>query len=146
MDQIRSPKATRGVAMLPVVALLALLAAGSFNYHRNWQAEARVPRPYAGYAQADLEALLAAYEAENAEAERRYEAARQRLGRERRAGMLDQNIAAFEAAQRDSSKARELGALLAMQQTATGEIESELERRKADADQLQVHLRRLLTI
>jgi len=146
MDQIQSPKATRGVAMLPVVVLLALLTAGGFNYHRNWQAEARVPRPYESYAQADLEALLAAYEAENAEAERRYEAARQRLGRERGSGMLDQNIAAFEAAQRDSSKARELGALLAMQQTATGEIESELERRKADADQLQVHLRRLLTI
>jgi len=137
---------TRGVSTLPVLILIGLLAAGAFNYHRNWVVEASVPRPYEGYSQADLEALLAAYQAENAQAERRYQAARGQLGHERRAGMLDQNIAAFEAAQRDSGRAREAGALLSMQQTATDDLEAELARRVADADRLKVHLRRLLTI
>jgi len=137
---------TRGVSTLPVLVLVGLLAAGAFNYHRNWQTEASVPRPYESYSQADLEALLAAYQAENAQAEQRYEAARERLGREQQTGMLDQNIAAFEAAQRGSEKARGLGAMLSMQKTATDEIEAELARREADADRLKVHLRRLLTI
>jgi dihydroorotase-like cyclic amidohydrolase len=142
----RPKRGVAGIAMLPVVVLVGLLAAGAFNYHRNWQAEAAVPRPYEGYSQADLEALMAAYQAENAQAEARYEAARGKLGRQRGAGMLDQNIAAFEAAQRDSAQAREAGARLAMQKTSTDEIEAELARREADADVLKVHLRRLLTI
>jgi hypothetical protein len=33
-----------------------------------------------------------------------------------------------------------------MHQAATGEIEAELARRERDADPMQVHLRRLLTI
>ena len=135
-----------GISMLPVVALLGLLAAGGVNYHRNWQAEAAEPRPYAGYSQEDLEALLAAYEAENAQVEREWERAREQLGRERSGGMLDENIRAFEQAQRASSGSRALGVKLSMQQTATEEIAAELARRERDADVLRVHLRRLITI
>lgn len=141
-----SARRERGVSTLPVIVLLGLLVAGGYNYHRNWQIENSLPRPYAGYSQADLEALLAAYQAENAQAEHRYQNAQKQLGHERHGGMLDQNIAAFEAAQRDSSKAREAGVVLSMQKNATEELEAELARREADADPMKVHLRRLLTI
>jgi len=132
--------------MLPVVLLLGLIAGGVYNYQRNLQAEAAVPRPYETYAQEDLEALLDAYEAENARIERQYEAARERLGRERQAGLLDQNIQAFEQAQRDASTSREIGIQLSMRMSATEEIEAELARREQEADRLRVHLKRLLTI
>jgi len=136
----------RGLSTLPVVLLLALLAGGAYNYQRNWQAEARIPRPYETYSVADLEALRAAYQAENAAVERQYESARGGAGEPRRAGMLDENIAAFEAAQRHSTASRSLGVKLSLQQTATGEIEAELERRKEEANPLQIHLKRLLTL
>jgi hypothetical protein len=135
-----------GIALLPVLILLGLLAGGVYNYHRNWQVEASVPRPYGSYSQVDLEALLAAYQAENAMAERQYSAAREGGTRDRGAGFLDQNIAAFEAAQQQSANTRVLGARLSMQQVATGEIEAEIERRKNEEDPLKVHLRRLLTL
>ena len=139
-------KRVSGISMLPVVLLLGLVAAGGYNYHRNWKAETSIPRPYETYSQADLEALLAAYEAENAMVERKYEKARGKLGQGREGGMLGENIAAFEAAQRHSSASRGLGVKLSMQQTATGELAAEIERRKGEADVLQFHLKRLLTI
>jgi hypothetical protein len=143
---VRSRSLEAGNTMLLVVVLLGLLGAGAFNYHRNWQAEASVPRPYEGYSQEDLEALMAAYEAENAQLEARYQRAQSGLGRERQAGMLDQNIAAFEAAQRSSARSRALGVELSMKKTATDEIAAELARRAEEGDPLQLHLKRLLTI
>lgn len=139
-------KRVAGISKLPVVVLLGLIVAGGYNYHRNWKAEAAVPRPYATYSQADLEALLAAYEAENAMVEQQYERARGQLGKGRERGMLGENIAAFEAAQRHSTASRGLGVKLSMQQTATTELAAEIERRKSEADKLQFHLKRLLTI
>jgi len=135
-----------GISMLPVVALVALLAAGAYNYHRNWQAEAAIPRPYGGYSQEDLAALLEAYETENAQIERQRERTRRALGQRGNGGLLDENIDAFEQAQQRSSAHRELGVKLSMRQTATEEIAAELERREREADVLQVHLKRLLTI
>jgi len=137
---------SRGLSTLPVLALLGLVAGGAYNYHRNWQAEARIPRPYQTYSRADLETLRSAYQAENAAVERQYAQARGGAGEPRRTGMLDENIAAFEAAQRHSTASRSLGVKLSLQQTATGEIEAELERRKAEAHPLQLHLKRLLTL
>ena len=136
----------RGISMLPVVILLGLIAGGGYNYHRNWQVEAAIPRPYKGYSQVDLEALLAAYEAENAQVERQYSQAREQLGKRGEAGMLDQNIKAFEAAQSRSTGTRSLGVKLSMQQTATDEIAAELARREGESGALQVHVRRLLTL
>lgn len=138
----------RGTKTSPLllIVLAGLLLGGGYNYHRNWQAETAEPRPYEGYSQQDLEALLKAYQSENSALERRYESARSTAERTNRAGMLDENIRAFEQAQRRSSGSRALGAQLSMHQAATGEIEAELARRERDADPMQVHLRRLLTI
>ena len=135
-----------GISMLPVVLLLGLVAAGGYNYHRNWQADNMLPRPYESYSQVDLEALLAAYESENAMLESRYASVRGRNASNAGAGMLDENIAAFERAQQRSSGSRALGVKLSMQQMATGEIETELQRREKEADVVQLHLKRLLTI
>ena len=135
-----------GISMLPVVVLLGLLAGGGYNYHRNWQVEAAIPRPYGGYSQVDLEALLAAYEAENAMVERQYARARDGAGKGHRGGMLDENIKAFEAAQSRSSGSRALGVKLSMQQTATGELAAELTRREQEGTALKLHLKRLLTL
>jgi len=93
-----------------------------------------------------LAALLEAYETENAQIERQRERTRRALGQRGNGGLLDENIDAFEQAQQRSSAHRELGVKLSMRQTATEEIAAELERREREADVLQVHLKRLLTI
>jgi len=132
---------------LLLVALAGLLAGGAYNYHRNYQAETAGPRPYAGYAQADLKALLEAYEAENRALGRRYESARRTEdGGAARGGLLDENIRAFEQAQQRSERVRGLGAQLAMRQEAVRQIQAELEKREAERDVVALHLRRLITL
>jgi len=136
----------RGTSPLLVVVLLGLLGGGAFNYHRNYQAESVEPRPYQGYSDEDLGKLLAAYQSENRTLEQRYQGSRTSGGGSQRAGMLDENLRAFEAAQRSASATRELGARLSMQQAAQRQIESELERREATGEGLRLHMKRLLTI
>ena len=136
----------RSTNPLFVFALVGLIGGGAYNYHRNFQAEAAVPRPYASYSAEDLNTLLQAYQGEAQALEDRYQGARRALGRDSRAGMLDENVRAFEQAQRRGSQSRALGAQVSMRQSATQEIEAELARRQDQADALRVHLKRLLTI
>jgi hypothetical protein len=135
-----------GSSKLLWVVLLGLLGAGAYNYHRNYQAEAAVPRPYSSYAVADLEALLEAYQGENRSLEQSYAAARRAGSRDARGGLIGENVKAFEQAQRRASTHRGLGAKLSMQQAAQKEIERELALRRAHADLMKLHLKRLLTI
>lgn len=137
---------SEGSSKLLIVLFIGLLGAGGYNYHRNFQAEAAIPRPYKSYSVEDLEALLGAYESEASSLEQRYEAARNDKGPRMKAGLLDQNLAVFEAAQRRSAASRGLGEELSMQKAAAGEIEAELTLRRQHADVMKLHLKRLLTI
>ncbi len=135
-----------GNSRLLLLVLIGLLGAGGYNYHRNYQVEAAVPRPYKAYSEADLQALLAAYQGENSALEARYESAQSARGARSGPGLLDENVKAFEAAQRRSQSSREIGQKLSMQQAAAREIESELDLRRDQADVMKLHLKRLLTI
>lgn len=136
-----------GSSKLLLLVLIGLLGAGGYNYHRNYEAEAAVPRPYASYEDADLATLLAAYQDENAALEQRYQAARTSAGqRDSRTGLLGENLRAFEEAQRRSQASRGIGEKLSMQQAAAREIEAELALRRAHADVWKLHLKRLVTL
>jgi hypothetical protein len=137
---------SEGSPKLLLLVLVGLLGAGGYNYHRNYEAEAAVPRPYESYAVEDLQALLAAYESENASLAQAYDGARQRARPAARGGLIAENVKAFEQAQARANTERGLGARLSMQKAAQQEIERELALRRAHADAMKLHLKRLLTI
>lgn len=136
----------RGTNPLLLLVLVGLLCGGAYNYQRNYRAESAEPRPYRGYSDEDLGKLLAAYQSETQALEQRYQGARTNAGGSGRAGMLDENLRAFEATQRNAEAVREVGARLSMQQAAKAQVESELALRKATGEGLSLHLKRLLTI
>jgi hypothetical protein len=136
----------RGTNPLLLLVFVGLLCGGAYNYQRNYRAETAEPRPYQGYSDEDLGKLLAAYESENRALEQRYQGSRASTGGSGRSGMLDENLRAFEAAQRNAEATREIGARLSMQQAAQAEVESEIARRRTAGEGLSLHLKRLLTI
>ncbi len=147
MTRTPCTKRVRGSSQTPLLLfLLFLLGAGGYNYNRNLQIEQREPRPYASYAESDLLSLRDAYEAEAQALEAQYSKARSRLGKAQRVGLIDENIDAFEAAQKRSNRARELGGEISMQRAATRQIEDELAKREGERSPLKLHLRRLTTI
>lgn len=135
-----------GSSKLLIIVFLGLVGAGGYNYHRNYEAEAAVPRPYASYEEQDLQALLEAYAGVNAELEQRYQSTRSRGQGDTRTGLLDENLKAFEAVQKRSQANRDLGQKLSIQQAAVRDIEAELALRRYQADVMKVHLKRLLTM
>lgn len=135
-----------GSSKMLLLVLIGLIGAGGYNYHRNFTAETAVPRPYKGYSVEDLEALRGAYENQSAAVQERYEQARNVRASGSRGGLIDENVRAFEEAQRRSTRSRSLGQALSMNQAAVSEIETELSLRQAEADVVKLHLKRLLTI
>ena len=91
---------------VPVLLLAGLLLGGGYNYHRNFETETAVPRPYKGYSESDLKTLLGAYQSENAALESRYSSSRSAARRSPSGRLLDENIRAFELAQRQASRSR----------------------------------------
>ena len=88
-----------GGATLPLLVLLvAAGGAGAYNYHRNLQAEATVPRPYKGYSDSELEALVQAYDDEVTRLDARYLEARQQRAEQRGGQLLDERVEDFERA------------------------------------------------
>ena len=136
----------KGNLKLLLVLMVALGAAGGWNYHRNVTAEAGEPRPYAGYSDADLEALIAAYESEVGTLERSYAAAKTVRGDSRAKGHFDDQVREFERVQGISNQKRRAGVKLSVGEAELTDLRAEQARRERDADPFQVFLRRLLTI
>lgn len=134
--------------MRRVVQLLALLAAlggvGFWNYQRNVAKEAAEPRPLRGYAEADLVSLAAAYEAEIAVLEQRYEVRKSSPAPEAPSGqLLGDKVRDFERASARGRAIRGAGGDLAEQEAALVDVREELARRRVDPTQVFLH--RLLT-
>jgi transcriptional regulator with XRE-family HTH domain len=128
----------------PLLLLLLLLGgAGGWNYHRNLEAERAEPRPYRGLAEADLEALAGALEAELDTWTRRYEAATGRKLAVHDGGLLAENVQEFERVQAISRDTREIGQRLSQTQGSLGRVRQEQRRRETERDRLRLHLRRL---
>ena len=136
----------KGNLKLLLVVLVALGGAGGWNYHRNLSAESETPRPYRSYADADLEALIQAYEGEIHSLEKRYDSAKQVRGESGKKDHFDDRVREFERVQAISTRSRNAGAKLSVSEAELAQLVAESEQRARDADPFQLFLRRLLTI
>jgi len=142
-------KRIAGVAIVQLMGLLVLLAGlGGYNYHRNMMLEQQDsrPRPFEGYASADLEALRDAYTGEAARNQKRYDSRDRMRVRASGEGLMDERLDEFERIQRNSSALRAIGGQVAEQEARVREIDAELEVRSSMKSGMELHLERLLTI
>lgn len=131
--------------VLAALVLLAVVGAGGFNYHRNASSEqAKAPRLYRSYGDADLAALIEAYEHETEVAQARYDGTRSALRQGRGSVHLGDRVRDFERAQAQGRKSRGLTGELAQREAVLRELRREQELRERDP--FQVHLGRLLTL
>jgi hypothetical protein len=140
-------KRALGITIL-ILALLAMLAAaGEYNYQRNKAAEeSAAPRAYRGYSDAEIAALIEAYEQEVETLEARYGAAKSRTVETRSGGLIDEQIREFERAQQAGTATRSMGADVAEKDAVLRELRREQSLRESPADSLKLLLRRLITI
>lgn len=146
---IENTRRQAGRALIQVlIVLVVLAAAGAWNYHRNWQAEAQnaPPRPFETYATGDLEALRDAYTNEVESFQARYDAKESTRQRASGAGLMDQRVREFEQIQATSDRLRDLRADVAEREARLREVEEELGQRANQVAGLALHLGRLFTI
>jgi ketosteroid isomerase-like protein len=131
-----------------VLLLAALCALGGWNYWRNLQREQaeQSARPFAGYHDADLQALAAAYRSEVETLRKRYEATRKARPEARRQALVGDGIREFERVQRHSAREREATAELAQQEARLHDVEKELAYRAEMGSGWTLQLRRLTRI
>ena len=131
--------------VVQVLVLLAALGAGGWwNYQRNLAKEAAEPRPLRGYAEADLESLARAYQAEIDSHARRYAAEKASPAPAARSGqLLGEQVQEFERASARGRAIRDAGGDLAEREAALADVRKEQARRRVD--KTQVFLHRLLT-
>ena len=136
-----------GVAISILALLVILGGAGEYNYQRNKAAEeSAAPRTYRGYSDDEIAALIQAYEREVEVLESRYAAAKGRNQEARGGGLIDEQIAEFERAQRTGASTRSMGGEVARQEAVLRELRREQSLRGGSANSLKLHLRRLVTI
>jgi len=136
-----------GVTILILALLVILGAAGEYNYQRNKVAEeSAAPRSYRGYSDAQIAALIEAYEQEVEALEARYGEAKSHTIETRSGGLIDEQIREFERAQEAGASTRSKGADVAQRDGVLRELRRERSLRGTPADSLKLHLRRLVTI
>lgn len=114
-----------GQVMLLLVLLAALGGYGTWNYQRNVEAEASVPRPYKGYSDEQLAQLESAYDAQVQALGARYDAAARQRSRSRDTGLLGEAVDEFARVQRNSRAVRELGAQVSQEEASLQAIRQE---------------------
>ena len=136
-----------GITILVLALLVILAAAGEYNYQRNLAAEERAaPRAYRGYSDAEIAALIEAYEQEVEALEARYGAAKSRTVETRSGGLIGEQIREFERAQQAGASTRSMGADFAERDAVLRELRREQSLRESPTDSLKLLLRRLFTI
>jgi len=134
-------------ALIPLLALLALLGGGgAWNYSRNLARENQEDRPLRGYAEADLEKLLTAYEKEQERAAHRAGATPRATPKEMSGSLVGEKVREFERVQRASQRVRDANGDLAEIDLMLERIHQELQRRDQDRDPMTVFVRRVTTI
>jgi hypothetical protein len=131
--------------LLLLVLLLGIAGGGAYNYHRNWQAEQAAPRPFRGYGDAELQALIQAYEQEfEVLASRRPSAppADEIPG----GALLGERVEAFERARAAGEAHRQQLGERAQREAALRELTKERALRAELGAGMVLHLRRLLTL
>jgi len=136
----------RGSVGLLVLVLAALVGLIGWNYQRNVAAEQRVFRPYRGYADADLAALVGAYEGEAERTGNRYDkSVTQRVDAHGGTGLLMGNVREFERAQAAARRTRDARENFADARAGLEELKKEQLLRAGERSKLQVFLRRAFT-
>jgi hypothetical protein len=134
-------------ARLPLLLLLLGLAAGgAWNYHRNVEREGREDRPLRGYAEADLEKLLAAYQQEAGQAAKRAASTPRAVVASAGGRPLGEAAKEFDRVQRQSVRVRDAHGDLAESELMVERVEQELRRRDQERDRTALFLRRLTTL
>ena len=105
--------------------LLLLVGLGAWNYQRNLEAESARPRPYTAYSDEQLVQLLAAYEGQAEQLEKRYDAASSVRSASRDVRLLGEAVDQFDRIQRSSRAVRELGAQLSQEEASLRAIREE---------------------
>ena len=122
----RKKKKGKGGSLAMLLFLLLLLAGvGTWNYQRNVAAESAKPRPYKAYADAQLVQLLAAYEGQTKQLEKRYDTASSMRSASRNVQLLGEAVEQFDRVQRSSRAVRELGAQLSQEEASLRAIREE---------------------
>ncbi len=134
--------------MIAVLLVLLLVAgAGAFNYWRNLGSEEAVPRPYRGYADAELDALIAAYRSEVDALDARYQQARdgRSVRQVSRGAHISDHVKGFEEAREAADRVRGRAADVAGQAAVLRDLEVEQATRASNRG-FDVHWRRLTTL
>jgi multidrug resistance efflux pump len=126
--------------------LLLLGGGGAWNYHRNLARESHEDRPLRGYAEADLQKLLGAYEQEATQAARRAGATRRATPRDTQGQLVGQSVHEFERVQRASRRVREANGDVAEVEMMVERIKQELSFRDQERDPTAIFMRRLTSL
>lgn len=127
---------------LLIVLLAGLCGYGAWNYQRNLEAEAAIPRPYKGYSDAQLAQLETAYEQQVDALNARYASAADRRGGVRDTQFLGEAADEFARVQRRSQSIRELGSRASQEQASLDAIRGEKAVRAQLGSGMTLFLRR----
>jgi hypothetical protein len=112
-----------------LLLLLLLLGAaggvGFWNYQRNTAAENSEPRPFRGYATADLDRMIVAQKAEISRMQPLAERARHTHAEGRNNGFIAEQIREFERVHRESTREREISGQLSDLEVMEQQLEKE---------------------
>jgi hypothetical protein len=140
-----SKRSERGSASALVLALVLLVGAVAWNYHRNLEAESREFRPYRGYAEADVVALIEAYEQAAENAGSRYHGVADRRTEARATGHVMGNVKEFDRVQSAGRVMRAAREDYADARASLEALREERSRRASERSKLRVFLRRAFT-
>ena len=129
-----------------VFLLVILCAAGGWNFHRNTQIDAAVPRPYRGYSDEDLSQLISAYQGEVEVQMARYR--NSTAGKDftvSDGGLMEERIDEFERVQHLSKQRRERAYQVTDNQILVDQLAKEQVIRERDRPTYKMILRRLTT-
>jgi hypothetical protein len=138
-------KSAAGASGILLLVLIGLVGVGGWNYYTNWQREQQEqgPRPFASYADADLEALAEAYRSEIEGLQQLDASARARRRDAADSPFMHERVAEFERIKRTSERIRNVTGEIAEREARLRELEQEIAYRKRLAGGLEVHLHRL---
>lgn len=142
----KATRSSRGSATSTglLFALVLLVGAGGFNYYRNYEKEARMPRPYRSYSDTQLVALIAAYRQEVKGLSQSTPSGRLSAGPSGQ--LLGERVSAYDRLQRAGDSRRHHLAQVAGQESILAKLEREQKIRKELGKGLARHLHRLLTL
>lgn len=138
-------RSQRGSAGLLVLALLLLVGAVGWNFHRNLEAERREFRPYRSYALVDIDALIGAYEQAAEKAGARYGRVADRRTEVQGRGDVMDNVKEFERVQNAGRTTKDAREDYAAARASLELLREERSRRASESSQLRVFLRRAFT-